>query len=247
MTAAMSSGTLSDYFAEARRWDEDRLAHARRQTRLGWLVAAGAGACAIASTLAVIIMMPLKQTDPFLIRVDSSTGIVDVVPVYAGSSSLDESVTRYFLGHYVSVCERFDFSTAQSDYEECGAFHDARRNQTWYAQWNRSNPQSPLNVHRDGSTVAARVSSISFLHSANGAAQSAQVRYLKADRASAESPEVITHWIATVQYAYAPPSRDAKVRQDNPLGFKVLAFTTEPEISAGAGAAIHSSNATGVP
>ena len=43
-----------------------------------------------------------------------------------------EAVTRYFLTHYVSVCERFNFSTAESDYEECGAFHSAQRNQAWY-------------------------------------------------------------------------------------------------------------------
>ena len=45
-------------------------------------------------------------------------------------------MTRYFLTHYVTVCERFNFSTAESDYEECGAFHSAQRNQAWYALWN---------------------------------------------------------------------------------------------------------------
>ena len=54
-----------------------------------------------------------------------------------------EAVTRYFLDHYVTVCERFNFSTAESDYQECGAFHTAQRNQAWYAAWNKTNPQLP--------------------------------------------------------------------------------------------------------
>ena len=86
------------------------------------------------------MLMPLKRVDPFVVRVDNSTGIVDVVPVYAGRPTPEEAVTRYFLTHYLTVCERFNFATAESDYEECGAFHSAQRNQAWYALWTATNP-----------------------------------------------------------------------------------------------------------
>ena len=33
------------------------------------------------------MLMPLKRVDPFVVRVDNSTGIVDVVPVYAGHAT----------------------------------------------------------------------------------------------------------------------------------------------------------------
>jgi len=89
----------------------------------GVVVAAAGWSCAVASAMALVVLMPLKRVDPFVIRVDNSTGIVDIVPVYAGQATPEEAVTRYFLTHYVAVCERFNFSTAESDYEECGAFH----------------------------------------------------------------------------------------------------------------------------
>ena len=231
MSTAVSQGNLTEYFAEAQQWDHDRIEHVQRLARVGWRVAIGAGVCALASTVAVLVMMPLKQTEPYLIRVDSTTGVVDVVPVYAGQATLDESVTRYFLTHYVSVCERFNFATARSDYEECGAFHDAQRNQAWYAQWNRNNPRSPLNLHKDGSTVAIQVSAVSFLQAVNGGTQTAQVRYLKAERTSTDAPERLTRWIATVQYAFTSPSADPRMRGWNPLGFKVTGFATEAELS----------------
>ena len=57
-----------------------------------------------------------------MIRVDNASGMVDVVPVYVGHEAMPETVSRYFLTHYVTVCERFNFPTAESDYQECGAF-----------------------------------------------------------------------------------------------------------------------------
>jgi type IV secretion system protein VirB8 len=40
----------------------------------------------------------------------------------------------------------------------------------------------------------------------------------------------MTHWIASIQFAYADPSTDPKVRALNPLGFKVVDFRPEPEV-----------------
>jgi type IV secretion system protein VirB8 len=221
---------LNEYFNEAASWDADRARELRRSARIAWRVAAAGWLCAVASSAAIGLLTPLKRVEPFVVRVDNSTGIVDVVPIYAGSATPAESVTRYFLTHYVSVCERFNFATAESDYEECGAFHAAARNQAWYAAWVATNPQSPLNVHKDGSSVRVQVESVSFFTRSTGMSDLAQVRYLKAARQGAGSDEKITHWIATIQFAYAEPAKEPKTRRWNPLGFKVIEFHTEPEV-----------------
>jgi type IV secretion system protein VirB8 len=222
---------LEGYFEEAARWDADRTAAVERSARVAWRIAAAGWLCAVSSSCALLLLMPLKRVDPFVIRVDNSTGVVDVVPVYAGAEVMDEAVTRYFLTHYVTVCERFNFSTAESDYEECGAFHTAQRNQAWYALWQTNNPNSPLNLHRDGSLIRAQVQSVSFFKRASGVAELAQVRYMKTElQAAGGSQERVTRWIATIQYAYAAPSKDPKTRRWNPLGFKVVEFGSEPEV-----------------
>lgn len=220
---------LAAYFTEAASWDADRAAQMRRSRRVAWWVAAGGWSCAVASAVALVALMPLKRVDPFVIRVDNSTGIVDVVPVYTGGADLPETVARYFLDHYVTVCERFNFSTAESDYEECGAFHTPQRNQAWYAAWNKANPLSPLNTHKDGSSVRVQVTSVSFFKRSNGVSDLAQVRYMKARRAAGGTDEDRSYWIATVQYSFAEPAKDPKTRRWNPLGFKVVEFRSEPE------------------
>lgn len=222
--------SIEGYFREAESWDADRTAQCRRSARAAWWVAAAGWVCAVASALALVMLVPLKSVEPFLVRVDNTTGVVDVVPVYAGRAAPEEAVTRYFLTHYLTVCERFNFATAESDYEECGAFHSSQRNQAWYAQWASTNPASPLNVHKDGSTVRVQVSSVSFFSRASGLSDLAQVRYLKAARQGAGSEESLTHWVATIQYAYAAPAKDPRTRRWNPLGFKIVDFRSEPEV-----------------
>src|SRR5579859_864811 len=208
---------LEDYFREARSWDTDRVEQFRRTARIaGWVAAAG-WSSALASAAALVVLMPLKPVEPFVVRVDNSTGVVDVVPPYDARATPQEAVTRYFLTHYVSICERFNFATAESDYQECGAFHSPQRNQIWYASWTATNPASPLNVHKDGSTVRVQVESVSFFTRASGLSDLAQVRYLKAARQGAGAEEVFTHWVATVQYAYGEAAKDPRTRRWNPL------------------------------
>lgn len=220
---------LEVYFREAASWDADRAAQSARSARIAWFVASAGWVCAVTSALAIMLLTPLKTLSPFVIRVDNTTGLVDVVPIYAGHGPLPETVTRYLLKHYIDVCERFNFATAESDYEECGAFHAARRNQEWSAMWATSSPNSPLNLYKDGSTVRSRVTSISFFSRANGITDIAQVRYIKGRRNGDGGDEQLTHWVATIQYAYVEPSKDAQARQINPLGFRIVDFKSEQE------------------
>jgi len=219
---------LAPYLKEAAAWDADLAAQARRSARIAWTVAGAGWVCTGMVATALMLLMPLKRVDPFVIRVSDTTGVVDVVPTYVGKTELPESVTRYFLTHYVMTCERFNFSTAESDYEECGAFH----NQAWYALWVQSNPASPLNVNKSGSSVRAQVSSVTFFTRASGVGDLAQVRYLKARRAPGAADEQLSYWIATIQYTYGSAASDPRTRRWNPLGLKIVDFRSEQEVGA---------------
>jgi type IV secretion system protein VirB8 len=221
---------LEAYYAEAASWEADRLAQRRRSERVAWWVAGAGWICAVTALIALMGLTPLKRVVPYLIRVDRTTGVVDVVPVYTGHATLSRTVTRYFLTHYVSTCERFNYATAESDYEECGAFQTPKENEAWYARWNPANPHSPLNVHKDGSTVSVQVEAVSFIQRADGVTNLAQVRYLTIERDASGARVRDRHWIATIEYASGPPAPSARERLWNPLGFKVLSITREPEV-----------------
>src|ERR1700733_9354862 len=91
-----SDAALERYFQEEASWDRDRAAMNERSVRIAWRVAIGACAVTVMAVAALMLLMPLKRVDPFVIRVDNSTGIIDVVPVFTGSTEMSETVTRYF-------------------------------------------------------------------------------------------------------------------------------------------------------
>src|SRR6202034_2146571 len=223
---------VESYLEEAASWDADRAVMQRRSARIGWVFAGAGWLCAVIVALALMLLMSLKRGEPLVIRGDHTTGLVDVVPVSAVTETMPEADTRYFLDHYVTVCERFNFSTAESDYAECGAFHSAQRNQTWYAQWNKTNPQSPLNVYKDGTSIRSQVTSVSFFTRADGVTDLAQVRYFKGQRQAGSAEETRSYWIASIRYTYATPSTDPTVKRWNPLGFKVVEFKPEAEVES---------------
>ncbi len=225
-----TEANLAEYLIEATSWDADRRAQEANSRRSAWIVASVAVFSACAAIVAVLVMLPLKRVEPYVVRVDNSTGVVDVVPVYAATGTVPEVLTRYLLTHYIGTCERFNLATAEEDYSECGAFHSPKLNQQWAAQWATGNPESPLNKFKDGTTVRVNVQSVSFFERASGKTDLAQARFIKATRVDGTGPEVLTHWIATVRYAYGKSPSDLKTRQWNPLGFRILEIQTEPEL-----------------
>ncbi len=235
----MSADTsVETYLAESASWDRDRWLTAQASARRAWIVAAGSAVMAVLSIAALAALVPLKSVAPFVIRVDSSTGIVDVVPELGrAAGTVPETVTRYLLTHYVLVHERFNFATAEADYAEVGAFQSPRLNQTWYARWNPGNPDSPLNRFKDGAELEVAVQAVSFLPRANGVNDLAQVRYAVTRREGGDSVSSVAHFIATIQFAYMTPSSHPTVRQWNPLGFRIVAFHPELEVLTPAGPA----------
>lgn len=228
---------LEAYFAESQSWDADRRDLLERSNRRAWRVATAAGVVAGLSVAAVAFLAPLKTAVPYVIRVDQTTGVVDLLPPMSGSASPSETVTRYLLSHYVAARERYVGSLAEVDYEFVGAFQTASLNQAWFAAWDPKNPDSPLNRYRDGTTVRVQIQSITFLHPSSGESTVAQVRYLTGTKPGGTGLEQPHRWLATITYRYGEPPKDDKLRSLNPLGFRITDFRREPEVLESAPAA----------
>jgi type IV secretion system protein VirB8 len=221
-----------DYLREAQGWELDRARRSERWTRTAWLVAAAALIVAVLAVGAVAGLTPLKQPVPVLIRVDSSSGIVDIVPTYEGTTDIEQVVTRNLLQNYVISRERYFYGTAEADYELVASQNSPGLNQEWAAVWTTENPSSPLNVYKDGTAIRTVVRSVTFLKLESGKDRLAQVRFTRYSRAGGTGEERASHWIATIEFAYLAPSRDDKMRSLNPLGFRVVEYRREPEVAA---------------
>lgn len=225
MTGVPSSD-LKTYFAEARRWDQDRLSAALRSRRLAWSVATVASSLAIVAVAAVAVLTPLKTTEPFVVRVDQSTGAVDVVRGLSsaeGPATYDEAVSKYFLGQYVRAREGYLDPAAEESFALVSILSAGAEQRRWADVYRGSNPDSPQNLYGPGTEVVVSIRAIGFIN--DGVAN---VRFHRTVRQAQQITE--SDWIATVAFTYtrAPMSEPDRLR--NPLGFQVTSYRADPEV-----------------
>ena len=225
MTASAGGSDLKTYFDEAQRWDQDRLAAAIRSKRLAWGVAAGAGALAVAAVLAVAALTPLKTVEPFVVRVDRSTGAVDVMTGLKGGDHLtyEEAVSKYFLGLYVRAREGWLPQAAEQNFRQVSILSTPTEQQRWADLFRPANPQSPQVLWGQAGESQIDVRSISFV-----SPKVATVRFHRVVRQATQVSE--SDWVATLAFTYTKAPMLEADRLRNPLGFQVISYRADPEV-----------------
>ena len=66
-----------DYYAAARSWSEGQAQSSARETRIAWRVAIGAAVIALLLALTLLLLVPLKTVQPYVLTVDRQTGAVE--------------------------------------------------------------------------------------------------------------------------------------------------------------------------
>ena len=224
MTGVISSD-LKGYFQEARRWDEDRLASAVRSRRLAWMVAAGAGTLATVAVGAVAALCPLKTVEPFVVRVDRSTGAVDVMTGLKGVDHLtyEEAVSKYFLGLYVRSREGWLPEAAEQNFRQVSILSTPPEQERWADVFRPSNAQSPQVLWGPNAVSLIDIRAISFV-----SAKVANVRFHRTVRQAQQTVE--SDWIATLAFTYTKAPMNEEDRLKNPLGFQVISYRSDPEV-----------------
>jgi type IV secretion system protein VirB8 len=205
-------------------WEANEAARARTSERRAWVFAAlGLGACVVAC-VAVALLTPLKTVEPFVVRVDTTTGGADIITrLDQQTVAYNEAIDRYFLGRYVNYREEYSGTLAYSNYEAVSLMSNTQAGNAYFAVVNPKNPDSPSAVYKTEGAVEVSVSSISFLSN-----HVAQVRFVRTERVPNAEPKV-THWISTISYQYTKTTLDAKARLVNPVGFQVTDYRLDPE------------------
>jgi len=219
------SPDLQSYFAEARRWDEDRLASALRSRRLAWTVAAGAGLLAIVAVGAVAALTPLKTVEPYVVRVDRATGAVEVMSALKGGRDLtyEEAVTKAFLATYVRARETWLPPAAEANFRQVSIMSTPAEQARWADAFRPTNPASPQVVYGPAAEAQVEVRAISFV-----APKVANVRFHRVVRQGGQT--LHSDWIATLAFAYTRAPMAEADRLRNPLGFQVTSYRADPEV-----------------
>ncbi|WP_455481749.1 virB8 family protein [Bartonella sp. B35(2025)] len=220
----MKSDAFDEYIKEARSFDVDRMHGMRLRMKISMALTVLFGLMTIALAVAVVSLTPLKTVEPFVIRVDNSTGIVDTISALKEApEDYDEAITRYFASKYVRAREGFQSSEAENNFRMISLLSSLEE-QNRFAKWySGSNPESPQNIYHN-MTVTVTIKSISFLSK-----DLIQVRYYKIVR-EPNGKENISHWVSILNFSYINARISTEDRLINPLGFQVSEYRSDPEV-----------------
>jgi type IV secretion system protein VirB8 len=195
-------------------------------SRNRWLVVALlALGLALAQALALVGLMPLKTSVPFVIKEEVSGAITTVAPLKGDNSILyEESTRKYFLARYVISRETYDPAGLAEDYTAVGLMSDREEAQEFERSIAQTNPHSPIRVYGQTAKRLIRVKSISFLND-----HLAQVR-LSATEKNRSGTQAVSEWVALVGFRFGLAPALESDRLINPLGFYVTSYRLDQEV-----------------
>ena len=213
------------YYAAARSWADDRVAAAARLTRIAWIVAGATGSVAAALAIALVLLLPLKTVQPYVVTVDRQTGTVQLATTLAeGRLTQNEAVIQAQLAGYVRARETFDETDLRLQYAQVQRLSAPTVARTYVAAMAAANPASPLRTLGRGDTVAVDIKSVSLI--------SPGVAIVRFD--TRRSPlnggaPVLQSNVAAISFGFANAPLRMEDRFENPLGFQVTRYRRDTE------------------
>jgi type IV secretion system protein VirB8 len=217
LNTSVDKENVEKYLQETRSWEVDKVQALEKSKNIAWRIAIASSVLTFASVTAVVVLTPLKTIVPYVIRVDNSTGIVDVVnSLKDGETSYDEAINKYFTQWYVRYREGYSKELAEEYYSNVGIMSSALEQKKYYDFFNPKNSLSPLNIYGKYAKVKVVIKSTSFIKN-----DIALVRYSTEIEKGSDNPEV-SHFAATI-------TMKEKDRAVNPLGFQVIEYRNDPD------------------
>ncbi|WP_088283017.1 virB8 family protein [Ideonella sp. A 288] len=219
-----------------RAWEIDRALMLERSERRAWTVAVAGLALGLVGIAAVFVQGPLRRVVEIPIVVDRVTGeatiqqrlSVETIPPM-------EALDKHNLATFVRAREGYSWMFLQRDFDQVArmavpaVFADYNRQfEGDTALQKRLAGSEDWRIHIVGVRLAAS--------GRNGNRGEATVTYDKAVRLTDRHlPEATTRHVASIVYQYQPKvlakERD---RMENPFGFVVTAYRSDPEINTAA-------------
>ncbi len=216
----------ADIFERSMNWESARVQQIEKSERRAWFVAIVAVFVAAIMGAGMSLLGNLKETVPYVIRVDSATGVPDIVTALnADGVSYDEVMDKYWLAQYVKARETYEWYTIQKDYNTVSLLSSQIVGAEYAAQFTGDNALDK----KYGSHISAIASVLSVVPNGRG---TGTVRFSKTTKRRDDAGAgTVTRWVATIGYEYRNPSvMKASDRMVNPFGFQVLSYRVDPEM-----------------
>ncbi|WP_395779712.1 virB8 family protein [Aquidulcibacter sp.] len=213
------------YYEAASTWAQDTHETLRRSRRTAWIVAGIAVGIAAIQAVALVVLVPLKQTMPYTITVDRETGYVQTTRgVNLGTLSETEAVAQSFVVQYVLARETFDAADYREQYRKTLAWSQGAAETEYLRDWDKTNPNGIQSRVSPNTRIQVTVKSVTIL-----GPRSAMIRFDTERSEGGGGPAMRQPWVASVVYSFSNKPINEQDRYLNPLGFQISSYRRDAE------------------
>lgn len=183
--------------------------------------------CFVFAVIAVLYhqFMPVTNKEPFVLRVDNTTGAVEAVSTLKEQEkTYGEIVDTYFIANYVISYESYNYQNIQVDYDKVILMSTPQVANQYKAIYDPSKGNARDEVLGQRGTRAVNI--ISVVPDIDKSIATVRFETVTVDSQGTRST---ANWIATVTYEYVSASIDNDIRLINPLGFVVTSYRVDKE------------------
>ncbi|EAJ9272322.1 type IV secretion system protein [Campylobacter jejuni] len=183
---------------------------------------------AIISIIAVVLLTPLKTIEPYVIRVDNTTGMVDILTMLDEKEiKANEALDKYFISTYVKAREGYYYDLLNQDYLLTQLMSSEKVANEYRALYEGDNARDQ--ILKNSNEVSVQILSI-VLGESNGV-KTATVRAIITTKNLTSKGTTQATKVITLSYDYILAKASEENRFLNPLGFKVLTYRIDDEVA----------------
>lgn len=198
-----------------------------QSNKRAWLITFISISITFLALLSLVLITPLKTVEPYVIRVDNTTGMVDILTIMDEREiSQNEALDKHFITQYVKAREGYYFDMLNQDYIFVQLLSSPEVAATYRAIYSGENSREA----RLGNSTKVEVEILSVVLGDSNGVKTATIRTnLKTINKNSREESVSTK-VITLSYEYQLSRADEKNRIENPLGFKVINYRVDEEI-----------------
>lgn len=216
--------------ASSRTFESVLLEKDEREKKLAWRIAAIGFALAAMAITALIILLPLKNTEIELWSVDKQTGRYEYMTrIKEQNISSEKALAQALAAHYVRLREGYNYFALQRDYDDVQLFNSDSVNRDYLDGFNSN--QAPDVIFNKAEYVVS-IDIISNVHAtATDPDHLATLRIKRTIRRIVDNSVKTDVWNIRLTYRYLPRKQltDSQ-REVNPLGFIVTSYQRDKEL-----------------
>ncbi|MGV2102870.1 virB8 family protein [Rhizobium sp. 21-4511-3d] len=215
---------LRTYYQSGAIWEQEIVKKAKRSRALAWFVTMIFAGITLLSLLALVMLVPLKTFEPYIVEVDKNTGYVEVKSGLTRPASLTEqqAITQANIVRYIRSREGYDPYAIEQNFGIAALLSTGNAARELQDLYSAANAKNPAKVYGKAKRVTTEIASVTFSNNSTGI-----VRF--ATNEVSDTDAVTRHWIAVVRYRYTDTPATNEWRFENPLGFQVYDYRRDQE------------------